>query len=150
MSSLITCKSKVIKKWRVIDSGITDAQNECRDKVKFLESLRRSLDQFYSNATPISCILSALPSLCSSMRTVESVSRYYARQGYLGLLFTKVTNQLVNICKEFLIELAQTSSKNSSELTFWPIIIKEMNGNDEKLEKLISDINVMVGFGRYS
>jgi hypothetical protein len=33
------------------------------------------------------------------MRTVESVSRYYARQGYLGLIFSKVTNQLVKICK---------------------------------------------------
>ncbi len=69
---------------------ITDAQNECRDKVKFLESLRRPLDQFYQDATPYTCISSALPNLCTAMRTIESVSRYYARQGYLGLLFTKV------------------------------------------------------------
>lgn len=69
---------------------ITDAQNECRDKVKFLESLKRPIDQFYQDATPHTCINSALPGLCTSMRTIESVSRYYARQGYLGLLFTKV------------------------------------------------------------
>jgi dynein heavy chain len=58
--------------------------------VKFLESLRRPIDQFYDNATPITCINTALPGLCTAMRTVESVSRYYARHGYLGLLFTKV------------------------------------------------------------
>lgn len=146
MSALITSKSKVIKKWKIIDTGITDAQNECRDKVKFLESLRRSLDQFYFNATPLSCITSALPSLCTSMRTVESVSRYYARQGYLGLLFTKVTNQLVNICKEFLIESAQTTNAHSIELTFWPIILKEINEYNDNLEKLMdtNDFNISV------
>ena len=148
ISALITCKSKVIKKWKIIDTGITDAQNECRDKVKFLESLRRSLDQFYYNATPISCIVSALPSLCSSMRTVESVSRYYARQGYLGLLFTKITNQLVNICKEFLNEFSQSNntSGNLCELTFWPVILKEIKEKDDNLAKLIemNDINFSV------
>ena len=75
---------------------ITDAINECRDKVKFLEMLKRSIDQFYHDATPLSCVTTALPGLCTSMRTVESVSRYYARQGYLGLLFTKVfTNEII-------------------------------------------------------
>ena len=70
--------------------SITDAQNECRDKVKFLESLKRPIDYFYQDASPMTCINVAIPALCTSMRTIESVSRYYARQGYLGLLFTKV------------------------------------------------------------
>lgn len=106
---------------------ITDAQNECRDKVKFLESLKRPIDQFYHDAMPISCINTALPGLCSAMRTVESVSRYYARHGYLGLLFTKVTNQLVNICKEYLSEIA--TSVNGEEF-FWPAIFKEVEDYD--------------------
>jgi hypothetical protein len=154
MSALITCKSKVIKKWKVIDTGITDAQNECRDKVKFLESLKRSLDHFYNEATPLTCVTFALPNLCTSMRTIESVSRYYARQGYLGLLFTKITNQLVNICKDYLIEMAQlatsqtisTSSKDSSELAFWPVILKEIAEYENNLEKLIDldDFNLSV------
>ena len=154
MSALITCKSKVIKKWKVIDTGITDAQNECRDKVKFLESLKRSLDHFYNDATPLTCVTFALPNLCTSMRTIESVSRYYARQGYLGLLFTKITNQLVNICKDYLIEMAQlattqvisTSSKDSSELAFWPVILKEIDEYENNLEKLIDleDFNLSV------
>ena len=75
LTTLITVKSKVLKRWKIIDTGITDAQNECRDKVKFLETLRRSIDQFYHDATPISCVLTALPGLCTAMRAVESVSR---------------------------------------------------------------------------
>lgn len=133
MSALITSKSRILKKWKIIDTGITDAQNECRDKVKFLESLKRPIDQFYYEATPVSCITTALPNLCTAMRTVESVSRYYARQGYLGLLFTKVTNQIVNICKEYLLELAHTIN---NELVFWPAIIKEIDDFDNAERQL--------------
>ena len=98
--------------------------------MKFLESLRRPIDQFYHDATPLSCLTNALPNLCSAMRTVESVSRYYARQGYLGILFTKVTNQLVNICKEYLLEMAQTTplkNNNDREQYFWPTILAEID-----------------------
>lgn len=105
---------------------ITDAQNECRDKVKFLESLKRPIDQFYQDATPQTCMNTALPGLCTAMRTIESVSRYYARQGYLGLLFTKVTNQVVNILKEYVSELAILVE---NEEQFWPIVLKEIEEN---------------------
>lgn len=123
ISALITVKSKVLKRWKFIDTGITDAQNECRDKVKFLESLRRPIDQFYQDATPVSLVVTALPNLCTAMRAVESVSRYYARQGYLGLLFTKVTNQLVNVCTDYLLEMTETID---GEEYFWPKIFKEL------------------------
>jgi len=123
VSALITVKSKVLKRWKVIDTGITDAQNECRDKVKFLETLRRSIDQFYHEATPMSCVVTALPGLCTAMRAVESVSRYYARQGYLGLLFTKVTNQLVNVMSEYLLEMSESVEGIGY---FWPKIFKEL------------------------
>lgn len=66
------------------------------------------------------------------MRTIESVSRYYARQGYLGLLFTKVTNQLVNVCKEYLLEVAQTIDNNQY---FWPTILKEIEEHHD-LQKI--------------
>jgi len=79
--------------------SITEAQNECRDKTKFLESIRRYLESLTEDAHPQNCTVNILPALCDAMRTVESVSRYYARQGYLGLIFSKVTNQLVKVCK---------------------------------------------------
>ncbi len=104
-------------------TSITDAQNECRDKVKFLESLRRPIDQFYHEATPSSCISTALPGLCMAMRTVESVSRYYARQGYLGLLFTKVnTNLLFMLSRDLLFK-----TKSNRSLINWLTFAKNIS-----------------------
>ena len=96
---------------------ITEAQNECRDKTKFLESIRRYLESLTEDAHPQNCAVNILPALCDAMRTVESVSRYYARQGYLGLIFSKVTNQLVKICKNHIDE----------DLTqLWPKLFEEI------------------------
>lgn len=129
---------------------ITDAQNECRDKVKYLESLRRPIDQFYHDATPITCVTTALPNLCNTMRNLESASRYYARQGYLGILFTKVTNQLVNICKEYLLEMAQMVD---NEQYFWPIILKEVDelNNPDRLNHEIACLEtIRAYYNKYS
>ncbi|CAF4155886.1 unnamed protein product, partial [Rotaria sordida] len=117
IGALITSKSKVIRKWKAIDVSITEAQNECRDKTKFLESIRRYLESLTEDAHPQNCAVNILPALCDAMRTVESVSRYYARQGYLGLIFTKVTNQLVKICKYYVgDDLTQLWSKLFNEI----------------------------------
>ena len=108
--------------------------------------LKRSIDQFYYEATPLTCVTTALPGLCTSMRTVESISRYYARQGYLGLLFTKVTNQLVNVCKDYLSELAVV---HNNEQYFWPTIFKEIEENYSVLsspETLDSILNPTVNY----
>ncbi|EDO44668.1 predicted protein, partial [Nematostella vectensis] len=45
---LITAKSKVLKRWKSMDASITDALNETKDKVRYLESLRKYFDQLYS------------------------------------------------------------------------------------------------------
>jgi len=71
-------------------NSITDALNETKDKVRYLESIRKYLDQMYSTI-PLSTICNTtLPGLMASIRQMDSVSRYYARSGYLGLLFAKV------------------------------------------------------------
>ncbi|CAF1285150.1 unnamed protein product [Rotaria sp. Silwood1] len=75
-----------------------ESQNKCRDKTKFLQTIRRSLEKLTEDPHPQNCAVNILPALCDAMRTVESVSRYYTRQAYLDLIFTKVTNQLVKIC----------------------------------------------------
>ncbi|UJR24993.1 hypothetical protein I4U23_006354 [Adineta vaga] len=118
IGALITSKSKVIRKWKAIDVSITEAQNECRDKTKFLESIRRYLENLTEDAHPQNCAVNILPALCDAMRTVESVSRYYARQGYLGWIFSKVTNQLVKICKHHM---------NNDDITLlWPKLFEEI------------------------
>ncbi|XP_053397319.1 dynein axonemal heavy chain 5-like isoform X6 [Mercenaria mercenaria] len=100
---LITAKSRLLKKWKQIDAAITDGMNDTKDKVKFLESLKRHFDQLYSvDSTPSTIINTAIPGLCNSVKQMDSIARYYARTGFLGLMFTKVTNQLVMACKEYI------------------------------------------------
>lgn len=115
-----------ILKYIVEQNRITEAQNECRDKTKFLESIRRYLESLTEDAHPQNCAVNVLPALCDAMRTVESVSRYYARHGYLGLIFSKVTNQLVKICKHYI----------DDDLTqLWPKLFNEI-----QCEGVIDDI----------
>ena len=65
--------------------------NDTKDKVKFLESLKRHFDQLYSvDSTPSSIINTAIPGLANSVKQMDSISRYYSRAGFLGLMFTKV------------------------------------------------------------
>ena len=73
------------------------------------------------------------------MRTVESVSRYYARQGYLGLIFSKVTNQLVKICKHYINgDLTQLWTKIFNEIQYGGLIddVKENFHLDKKVKNL--------------
>ncbi|XP_070568705.1 dynein axonemal heavy chain 5-like isoform X4 [Ptychodera flava] len=113
---LISSKSKALKKWKTVDASITDAANETKDKVKYLESLKRHFDQLYSGATPASMISTALPGLMNSVKQMDSISKFYARGGYLGLLFTKITNQLVNACKDYIKD--ETTGQDGEDLVW--------------------------------
>lgn len=72
--------------------SITDAVNEAKDKVKYMEGLRRYLTQLYHGATPQAIMQAALPGLVNNIKQMDSISRYYSRSGFLGLFFTKVLN----------------------------------------------------------
>ncbi|XP_022081686.1 dynein gamma chain, flagellar outer arm-like [Acanthaster planci] len=122
---LITSKSKVLKKWKAIDASITDAANETKDKVKYLEALRRHFEHLYHSASPADIINTALPGLANNVKQMDSISRFYARSGYLGLLFTKITNQLVNACKEYIT--AETITPSQEDL-LWPKFYTEIEG----------------------
>ena len=69
---------------------ITDAQNETKDKVKYLDTLKRYLDQLHMESNPVSTVNNILPLLVGAIKQMDSISRYYARSGYLGLLCMKV------------------------------------------------------------
>ncbi|XP_071818739.1 dynein axonemal heavy chain 5-like isoform X4 [Apostichopus japonicus] len=120
---LITTKSKVLKKWKAIDASITDAANETKDKVKYLESLRRYFEQLYNGATPTTMLNSALPGLMNNVKQMDSISRFYARSGYLGLLFVKITNQIVNACKGYIQR--DTFSLNQEDI-LWKVLFEEI------------------------
>ncbi|XP_052708586.1 uncharacterized protein LOC128183562 isoform X10 [Crassostrea angulata] len=124
---LITAKSRLLKKWKNVDAQITDAMNDTKDKVKYLESLRRHFDQLYQDATPASIINNAIPGIVNSVRQMDSISRYYARTGFLGIVFTKITNQLVLACKEY-IKNCTITAYDGDEL--WVRIKEEIRNRD--------------------
>ena len=70
--------------------SITDAFNETKDKVKYLESLHKYFDQLHVGNSLVNICNNTLPGLMASVRQMDAISRYYARNGYLGLLFSKV------------------------------------------------------------
>lgn len=80
-------------------SSITDAFNETKDKVKYLESLRKYFDQLNVGTSLVNICSNTLPGLMASVRQMDAISRYYARNGYLGLLFSKVTLTCLTVNK---------------------------------------------------
>nr|KAG5706889.1 hypothetical protein BaRGS_021395 [Batillaria attramentaria] len=87
---LIQAKSRLLKKWKATDAALTDGLNDTKDKVKYLESLKRHFDQLYHDATPHSIINTAIPGLTNSIKQMDAISRYYSRTGFLGIVLTKV------------------------------------------------------------
>ena len=72
---------------------LTDAFNNARDRVHYLETLSPHLEALHSSLPPPSpstVTTTILPALGAAMRQMEGLSRAYARSGYLGILFTKV------------------------------------------------------------
>ncbi len=69
---------------------MSNALNEARDKVKYLENLRRHLEQLGDDVSIVHVINHLLPAIASNIRQTDSSSRYYARTGYLGLICAKV------------------------------------------------------------
>ncbi|ESO89151.1 hypothetical protein LOTGIDRAFT_229063 [Lottia gigantea] len=122
---LITAKSRLLRRWKIIDVGITDAMNDTKDKVKYLESLRRHFDQLYNDATPHSIMNTAIPGLTNSIKQMESISRYYGRVGFLGIVLAKVTNQIVLACKEHIKECTMNIVEDEDYL--WKKVSTEIN-----------------------
>lgn len=69
---------------------LTDAFNNARDRVRYLESLSPHLEALEANPPLPSILSSLLTAISTSVKQMEGLSRAYARSGYLAILFTKV------------------------------------------------------------
>ncbi|XP_078503742.1 dynein axonemal heavy chain 5-like [Lissotriton helveticus] len=107
---LISAKSRLLKKWKSVDISITDASNATKDRVKYLEALYRHFDAIANENDPSNLLSNVLPALFTAIKQMDTISRFFARNGYLGLLLTKVSNQLAQSCREFIRDSLVTPS----------------------------------------
>eukprot|EP01135_Chromosphaera_perkinsii_P010177 Nk52_evm43s2039 gene=Nk52_evmTU43s2039 len=97
---LHAAKSRVLKTWKELDNRITDAANEAKDNVKYLYTLEKFCKPLYSN--DIQDMKNAIPSLINVIKMIHSISRFYNTSERMTSLLVKITNQMINSCKEYI------------------------------------------------
>ncbi|CAM9783398.1 unnamed protein product, partial [Ectocarpus sp. 6 AP-2014] len=88
----------LVKQWRKIDVDITEAANEAKDNVKYLATLERFLEPLASG--DLDQILEILPGLMNAVKMVHTIARYFNTTARMTKLFMKITNQLIESCKD--------------------------------------------------
>ncbi|CAM9240450.1 unnamed protein product, partial [Hapterophycus canaliculatus] len=88
----------LVKQWRKIDVDITEAANEAKDNVKYLATLERFFEPLASG--DLDQILDILPGLINAVKMVHTIARYFNTTARMTKLFMKITNQLIESCKD--------------------------------------------------
>jgi dynein heavy chain len=84
-------------KWRSIELRVTEALNEAKDNVKYLQTLEKFIETLY-DGTP-ETIKDTLPALMNSIKMIHTIARYYNTNECMTGLFIKITNQMISNCK---------------------------------------------------
>lgn len=87
----------LLKRWKTIELGITEALSEAKDNMKYLGTLERFMEPLYSGQ-PLA-ILDCLPAMLNAIKMIHTISRYYNTTPRMTKLFMKITNQMVCTCK---------------------------------------------------
>ena len=96
----MAARSQAHKEWKAIDMKVTDAANESKDNVKYLTTLEKSLEPMYEGDPRQ--ILDGIPGLMNNIKMMHTMARYYSTPQRMTTLFQKVSNQIINNCKEYL------------------------------------------------
>jgi dynein heavy chain len=101
ISVLQTAKSKVLKKWKVVDHSVTDALNEAKDNNKYLSTIEKYTEPLY-NGNPV-LAMDVLPALINNIKMMLTIARYYGTPERMTTLFFKITNQMITMCKRYVL-----------------------------------------------
>ena len=85
---------------------VTDALNEAKDNVKYLQTLEKFFDPL-ENGTPRS-IKEMLPAMINCIKMIHTISRYFNTTEQMTGLFTKITNTMIRTCKRTILNLKYT------------------------------------------
>ena len=108
------CKSRQLKKWRVINNAITDALNEAKDNVKYLATLDKYIDPLYMASPPD--VHDSLSGLLNNLRMMHAIARYYATPERMTVLFTKITAQMIVNCRKWVTSKGALWDQDIGEL----------------------------------
>ncbi|XP_050681188.1 dynein axonemal heavy chain 8 isoform X2 [Leptidea sinapis] len=114
--TLIRAKSKLIKKWRLLDNQVTDFYNEAYDNVKYLYALEKYCEPLY-RCEP-QTMQQYIPGLLYTVRMIFATSRYYNTTKQISTLLVKVTNQILNMCLDYLTVNKKKTIWNQDKLNF--------------------------------
>lgn len=93
-------------KWRGIMLRVTEALNEAKDNVKYLQTLEKFIEPL-DNGTPEG-IKEILPALMNSIKMIHTIARYYNTNERMTGLFAKITTSMINTCKLTILNFAKT------------------------------------------
>lgn len=85
-------------KWRNINLRVTEALNEAKDNVKYLQTLEKFIEPLY-DGNPVT-IKESLPALMNSIKMIHTIARYYNTNERMTGLFIKITNEMIYNCKK--------------------------------------------------
>jgi len=83
--------------WRGLELQVTEALNEAKDNVKYLQTLEKFIEPLYEGNPET--IKETLPALMNSVKMIHTIARYYSTNERMTGLFVKITNQMINNCK---------------------------------------------------
>jgi dynein heavy chain len=106
-------------KWRSIELRVTEALNEAKDNVKYLQTLEKFIEPLYHGDPDT--IKETLPALMNSIKMIHTIARYYNTNERMTSLFVKITNQMIKRCKYMILNFRQLrkggSIKKGAEIT---------------------------------
>ncbi len=98
--------SALLRRWKQMDIDIMEAAVEAKDNIKYLVTLERFIEPLYSG-TPVT-ILDTLLALMNSIKMIYTISCYYNTTEHLTSLFTKITDQMIENCKQYILNLGES------------------------------------------
>jgi len=100
-------------RWRAIELRVTEALNEAKDNVKYLQTLEKFIEPLYEGNPET--IKETLPALMNSIKMIHTIARYYNTNERMTGLFAKITNQMITNCKFNILNFRRIKMGNTGK-----------------------------------
>ena len=133
----MAARFKSSRQWKAIDVKVTDATNEAKDNVKYLNTLEKSLEPLYKG-TPHN-IIEALPTLMNNIKMMHTIARYYNTVERMTNLFCKITNQMITNSKAFILSQGKIWDQDKAKLIKNLEVVLKVNVSYQEQYKITRD-----------